>query len=125
MNSVCNYCGSEYVNGQAPCSCHTLSDIHKDIIINLKEHAYCLAADRDRIKDELLIAENSNPQLLSRRDHFAAMAMQGILANPNTTKRLAKYATTQKGNTSFEEWVALMSITRADALIAELDKGSE
>jgi len=54
---------------------------------------------------------------LSRRDHFAMAAMQGLLATPGDWSL-------QNGETS-EGVCAVMSVRYADALIAELDGGTE
>ena len=49
---------------------------------------------------------------LTKREMFAAMAMQGILANPNT-----------QGDEALIEAAAPVMVRFADALIAELEKG--
>lgn len=48
MNSTCKYCGSEYVNGMAPCDCHTLSDSHKEMIMDLRDKLARKSNDLDR-----------------------------------------------------------------------------
>ncbi len=47
---------------------------------------------------------------LTKREYFAAMAMQGILAHPNTPSEV-----------SFRD-VTLQAVTMADVLIEELNK---
>lgn len=49
---------------------------------------------------------------LTIRQHFAAMAMKGILSN----------SPDWNGTQSHNEWVAKISVSYADALIAELNK---
>ncbi len=56
---------------------------------------------------------------LTKREHFAAMAMQGFLANSWQAKELD-----ETGDTSGEQMsvVAATSVTIADALLAELER---
>lgn len=53
---------------------------------------------------------------LSKREYFAAMAMQGMLANPEINKRARK-----NGVYSPREY-ARWAVDSADALLAELEK---
>lgn len=52
---------------------------------------------------------NHSTEKLTKRELFAAMAMQGICANEN-------------GWHVTESWIALAAVAQADALIAELNK---
>jgi len=50
---------------------------------------------------------------LTKREHFAVMAMQGILSNSSMI------STTDDGAI---DWISVMSVKAADALLEELDK---
>lgn len=70
---------------------------------------------------QLFVDEPPTPALLTspgltRRELFAAMAMQGLSANHEVQVALAQI----DGN--LEEWIAKASVQAADALIAELEK---
>lgn len=49
---------------------------------------------------------------LTKREHFAAMAMQAILSNPDISN----------GATACQKWAARRSVLHADALLEELSK---
>jgi hypothetical protein len=51
---------------------------------------------------------------ITKRELFAAMAMQGLLSNPTIINKV-------HGN-SHIEWIKVHSILRADALLKELEK---
>jgi len=53
--------------------------------------------------------------LLGRREHFAAMAMQGLLANPNIVNA--------GGTNDKSDRVRDMAVNYADGLLAALEKG--
>lgn len=55
---------------------------------------------------------------LSKREYFAALAMQGLLANPEMTKLADE---TQGGAIESSDIIASMSVTCADALIQALN----
>lgn len=57
---------------------------------------------------------------LTKREYFAAMAMQGICANASFLSALND--TANNNNTHTEKLVAFSSVEVADALIAELNK---
>lgn len=52
------------------------------------------------------------PYGLSKREYFAGLAMQGLLAYPRG----------QEGETPWSQTVAMWAIEAADALLAELEK---
>ncbi|MES2530439.1 MAG: hypothetical protein V4636_05350 [Pseudomonadota bacterium] len=67
---------------------------------------------------------------LTKREHFAAMAMQGLLADRRTMTDLGEVFATvsshEHGSKEFtaglRKLISVMSIAHADALIAELNK---
>lgn len=70
---------------------------------NADQPVYPLPSDVDSSKVECIG--------LTKREHFAGLAMQGLLANP---KQIADF-------TDFE-WIAQHAIGYADALLKELSK---
>tara|TARA_R110000850_G_scaffold2452_2_gene11840 strand:+ start:492 stop:770 length:279 start_codon:yes stop_codon:yes gene_type:complete len=61
---------------------------------------------------------------LTKREHFAGLAMQGILSNPSAVLQ----ANSQSGFgwcNSDDEQLANLSLICADALLAELEKGCQ
>lgn len=60
---------------------------------------------------------------LTKREHFAAMAMQGILANSLIYE--AMIPASKHYGVSSSQGTAEFAVTVADALIAELNKGGE
>ena len=57
---------------------------------------------------------------LTKREHFASMAMQGLLANSKLPE-ITAYVTSNF-NVSAEQAASMMAIENADALLAELEK---
>ena len=75
--------------------------------------------DNDKLAFPLSGSEHFDPVIgLTRRELFAAMAMQGMVSNPEWTMTEEG----RKAGMSGEEMYARAGITLADALIAELDK---
>lgn len=54
---------------------------------------------------------------LTIREHFAAMAMQGILANPQSAENA-----NDLGRKTFVAYVAEDAVAHADSLLAELER---
>jgi hypothetical protein len=61
-----------------------------------------------------IVIERRDLHTLTKRERFAAMAMQGLCANP--ADWLQDF---------LEEQIAEMAVTQADALLAELAKGKQ
>ena len=61
---------------------------------------------------DFLVTKKATPafEVMTKREAFAAMAMQGLLSGPDELKNFS---------------VAELSVMHADALIAELAKGTE
>ena len=57
---------------------------------------------------------------LTKREYFAAMAMQGLLANARIAENMGKYE--DQISQAKQVVIAKMAITNADALINELNK---
>ena len=58
---------------------------------------------------------------LTKREHFAAMAMQGLLSNPGGVVQANSMSGTNWCNCDADD-MAQWSVSCADALLAELDK---
>lgn len=56
---------------------------------------------------------------MTQREHYAGLAMQGILASKELNTQVAKAAT--NNNISFEEAVAMLAVGQAERLIAKLN----
>lgn len=55
---------------------------------------------------------------LTKREYFAAMAMQGLTSSPTEAEKLSHAA-----NKSLKVFVVEQAVAFADALLEELDKG--
>ena len=53
---------------------------------------------------------------LTKREHFAGLAMQAMLSNPSLVDNLAS---------GFVDWLAAKATAAADALLDQLDKGDK
>jgi hypothetical protein len=63
------------------------------------------------------------PGGLTKRELFAAMAMQGQLANSVTVEGMAGLSNLSSTNASVQELVAIVAVSYADALLLALEKG--
>jgi hypothetical protein len=63
--------------------------------------------------------DDENFNGLTKREHFAAMAMQGFLSNPWQAKTLDELGESSRQQM---QTVAQASLAMADALLAELEK---
>ncbi|MEI8280820.1 MAG: hypothetical protein WCG75_00300 [Armatimonadota bacterium] len=72
-------------------------------------------------KDPEILARMELQKGLTKREYFSAMAMQGLLANPNfctlTTEWVCEAAAQHA-----TKWVCEAAAQHADALLAELEK---
>ena len=75
---------------------------------------------------------NPECQGLTKREHFAAMAMQGILSNPAAISQLTEYVVKAKGATNEDidqllaDELAFESVRNSDALLKSLEeKGND
>ncbi len=59
---------------------------------------------------------------LTKREHFAAMAMQGMMANEDALRRMAEGANEEMVGPNY--LMASACVTIADALLAELEQKS-
>jgi len=59
---------------------------------------------------------------LTKREHFAAMAMQGILSNDGMMQTMARQYTNE--GISPNDRCASLSVNMADSLLAELEKNN-
>ena len=60
---------------------------------------------------------------LTKREHFAGLAMQGVLSNPEILELLATEKEMLNANTKLSDLISKWSRAQADSLLAELDKG--
>lgn len=72
-------------------------------------------AEKVRSGENIFVVQHTG---ISKRELFAAMALQGAIANPNHTF----FATTTKDRPDLPDWVFVNSVKAADALLKELDK---
>lgn len=69
--------------------------------------------DRD-FRDQIVDGGVTYSDGLTKREHLAALAMQGMLANPSIF---------DLGDIKQLEWVSEVAVAQADALLARLAKG--
>ena len=74
---------------------------------NADSPAYPVAEDH-KVADEFAWTAG-----LTKREHFAAMAMQGLLSNPALVDTM---------NESIDRWVSVQATAQADALLSRLEE---
>lgn len=98
---------------------------------NPNESAFAIPAFRDekgeQQKDDIL--SHGKTDGLTKREYMATMILQGLMANPERYKYIADLMNTDKRNSVISQELATQknvhkAVLIADALIAELNKGS-